>query len=332
MPDTTETKAPEADTPTQTTEDAAALATEEKESEFYLEEPDYGDLLGTMATDPGDPGEDADEDAGDEPAPMHEPAVDETPPASDDFTNEHYGYGHAIGMSPEEVRAFGTPEKFERVLHQIGSSVGQDPARAAVQQQVDTDNPGIEQQTYDNPGEFSFEDEDIYDENLVGLNDHTNQRFASLEAKFTELEGLNKRLQADVAAREFDTMCDYLPEDIFGRGRLNSLGEDTAMNRVKLANEVSRSGHGYQVRGEPLPPLDMLVKRAYHSVFGDQIQDRTLRDIADRTGRQVAQTTAMPTHSESTDLSPREKAIKAAASWHRDNSTDLSSDEGFLEG
>jgi hypothetical protein len=328
---TADTKAPEVDTPIQTTEEAAALATEEKESEFYLEEPDYGDLLGTLAADPGD-GEEPGEDAEAEPAPMEEPAVDEPPPGSDDFTNEHYGYGHAMGMSPEEVRAFGSPAKFERVLHQIGSSVGQDPARAAVQQQVDTDNPGVEQQELDNPGEFSFEDEDVYDENLVGLNDHTNQRFASLEAKFSELEGLNKRLQADVAAREFDSMCDYLPEDIFGRGRLNALGEDTAMNRVKLANEVSRSGHGYQVRGEPLPPLDMLVKRAYHSVFGDQIQDRTLRDIADRTGRQVKQTTAMPTHSESTDLSPREKAIQAAASWHRDNSTDLSSDEGFLEG
>ena len=182
------------------------------------------------------------------------------------------------------------------------------------------------------PGDFSFEDEDVFDENLIGLNDHTNQRFSALESKLSELEDLNKRLQADVAAREFDTMCDHLPEDIFGRGRLNALDRDMAMNRVKLANEVSRSGHGYQVRGEPLPPLDMLIKRAYHSVFGDQIQDRTLRDIADRTGRQVAQTTAMPTHSESAELTPREKAIQAAANWHRDNSTNFSADEGFLEG
>lgn len=321
-----ETTTAEPRTETQTPEEAADLAAEEKESEFYLEEPDYGDLLGAAvtATDQDDGG-DPEEAPADVPAGEPDPIVDE-------FTNEHYGYGHAIGMSPEEVRAFGTPAKFERVLHQIGSSVGQDPARAAVQQQVAADNPDVEQYNNDSPGDFSFEDEEVFDENLVGLNDHTNQRFSALESKLTELDNLNKRLQADVAAREFDTMCDHLPEDIFGRGRLNALNRDTAMNRVKLANEVSRSGHGYQVRGEPLPPLDMLIKRAYHSVFGDQIQDRTLRDIADRTGRQVAQTTAMPTHSESADLTPREKAIKAAANWHRDNSTNFSSDEGFLEG
>jgi hypothetical protein len=322
--------------PKQTPEDAADLKVEEQESEFYLEEPDYGDLLGAMATDSGEgegPTETpetgeavADPAPGPDPAPEPEPA----PAAEPHFTNEHYGYGHAIGLSPEEVRAFGTPEVFEKMLHRIGGALGQDPARAAVQQQVAADNPDAEQQTYENPGDYNLEEEDVYDESILGMNTNTNQRFTHLESRLAEMEGLNKRLQADVAAREFDSLCDQLPDDIFGRGRLNALGEGHAMNRVRLANEVSRSGHGYQVRNEQLPPLDMLLKRAYHAAFGDQIQDRTLKDLAERTGRQVAQTTALPTNSEAADLDPRQKAIAAATQWHRDNATSFAHDESFI--
>ena len=50
-----------------------------------------------------------------EPTPVQiEPSPEEAPPAGG-FTNEHYGMGQMMGLSPEQVDAFNDPTAFEQV-------------------------------------------------------------------------------------------------------------------------------------------------------------------------------------------------------------------------
>ena len=145
------------------------------------------------------------------------------------------------------------------------------------------------------------------------------------------MESLNQRLQADVAAREFDQIVDTLDGELFGVGRLNSLDETTAMNRVKLANEVSRQGHGYEARGEALPPLGDLVAKSYQSVWGGELKERTLRGIAEASKQRSAQTTAIPTNRESDPVDATVAATKVAQDWYRTHGTPIDDEQMLIE-
>ena len=97
------------------------------DEEYYSEEPDL---------DQGWEAEQGDEELVEtDPEPEPEPA--EVPLDQEaEFTNEHFAYGQTLGLSPEQVRAFGNPQAFETVVSSITENTGGDPARAAVQQQV----------------------------------------------------------------------------------------------------------------------------------------------------------------------------------------------------
>ena len=292
------------------------------DEEYYSEEPDL---------DQGWEAEQGDEELVEtDPEPEPEPA--EVPLDQEaEFTNEHFAYGQTLGLSPDQVRAFGNPQAFETVVSSITENTGVDPARAAVQQQVREDNPDAFQD--ESPvidGDFSFEDPDLYDESILGMNQHNNSRFQQLEGRLQHMESLNQRLQADVAAREFDNVVATLDNELFGMGRFQSLDESHAMNRVKLANEVSRQGHGYEARGEALPPLADLVDKAYSAIWGSEIKERTLRGIAEASKARTAQTTAIPTNREADPLDSTVAATRAARDWYRNRGGEVEDDAGML--
>jgi len=299
------------------------------ESEYFNEQPDTDE--GWDQEPVADPEE---EMVSEEPGFEPEPEPTEVPVDQDaEFTNEHFAYGQQMGLSPEQVRQFGNPQAFESVIGTIVENTGVDPAKAAIDQQVREDNPEAFQ---DEPapvvdGDFSFEDPDLYDESILGMNQHNNTRFQQLEGRLQHMESLNQRLQADVAAREFDQIVDTLDNELFGVGRLNSLDETTAMNRVKLANEVSRQGHGYEARGEALPPLGDLVAKSYQSVWGGELKERTLRGIAEASKQRSAQTTAIPTNRESDPVDATVAATKAAQDWYRTHGTPIDDEQMLIE-
>ena len=295
----------------ETAQEAEQRIHEEKLEEMYVEEPTYG------MEEPGQEGDEPGDDV----------RITNESGEVVDWTNEHFAYGQTFGLTPDQVRNFGTPENFETVMTNMSATPGVDPAREAIQEQVAIDNPGSARPKVE--GDFEFEDADLYDESILGMNQHNNDRFAQMEERLRQMEDLNQRLQGDAAAREFDTICDTLDGEIFGEGRLDSLDENLAMNRVKLANEVSRQGHGYQVRGEALPPLDDLVQKSYHAIWGGDIRNRTLRGVSERSKERSTQTSAIPTSRESDPLSPEERAVQAAAMWHQEHGTNVSHDNDF---
>ena len=264
-----------------------------------------------------------------EPEPVAEVPIDQDA----EFTNEHFAYGQQMGLSPDQVRSFGNPQAFESVIGTITANTGVDPAKAAVDQQVRADNPDAFQEEAAPvvEGDYSFEDPDLYDDTILGMNQHNNTRFQQMEGRLHNMESMNQRLQADVAAREFDQIVDTLDGELFGVGRLNSLDETTAMNRVKLANEVSRQGHGYEARGEALPPLGDLVAKSYQSVWGGELKERTLRGIAAASKARTAQTTAIPTNRESDPVDSTVAATKAAMDWYRTNGTPIDEEAALIE-
>ena len=316
MPDDKAVKEPE--TPQ---EEAAAI-----EEEYYVEEPNYDHL---------DPDAEDEEAVEDEPEEVAGESVEE--PEERQFTNEQRAYGRMLGMTDEDVESFsGGPEGFDRMLNNIAASVGMDPATMAIQRDAKLYNEpeGKEDTVNEDQGGsdemFRFSDPDSYDEEVVQLAEHTNSQLQQMRTQLDAMGEQNARLQADIAAREFDAICDTLPEEIYGRGRLNALTPEQSKSRMDLAQSVTREGIGYRERGEMLPPVEDIVRGSHFRLHGDQLRNHTLEAVSRKSKSQRSQTAAEPTSQEDFPLSSTERAIRAAASWHKDRGTDNMTDEELL--
>ena len=109
-----------------------------------------------------------------EPEPEPEPEVvePEDPLAGEpQFTNNQFALANALGMSVEDVKAFGDPEAFDRVIGGIANRALQARQRQqAQQQQQAAGNEQVEQPEL--VSDFTFEDPDDYDDGVLKLNDN----------------------------------------------------------------------------------------------------------------------------------------------------------------
>jgi len=244
-----------------------------------------------------------------------EEAVVGEAPADDDggFRNDQYAMGAALGMTPEQVRAFGDPDSFDQVAGRVAQGMQQ--RQMPVQQGA----PPV--------GNFAFESPDDFDENIVAMNNHANWRFTQMEAMLGAMHQQQQRLQAETTGREVDSILNSYSEEIFGRGRLSDVEQESAMNRVSVANEIARQGHGYMTQGQQVPPLEQLVDQAVNTLYGTQMKDQALRNVSEKTRKNASQATAKPTQQEESPVSGQEAAVRAAAEWHRQNGTFTGQDE-----
>ena len=283
------------------------------------------------------------------------PPAGEDPPSEATFRNDQLAFGQAIGMTPDQVRAFGTPESFDSVMGSIANAMqsrqpvqqqGQVPPQQQQQQQQQQwqGQPGqpvqhqqqfappAQQQPIQQTGDYNFEDPDDYDEGVIGMNQHNNSRFGQLEQQMVSLLNMNQQIMMESSAREFDSILNTKSEEIFGRGRLNELDESQAMNRTALADEVSRLGHGHIAKGEVVPPLEMLVERAVSSLFSGQMASSQLENLSQKSQRLAGQASAPPTQTEAPLERGTNAAVLAAAEWHREHPAEIDDGaEGFLE-
>jgi hypothetical protein len=241
------------------------------------------------------------------------PAVADDPSSEDGFRNDQYAMGAALGMTPEQVRAFGDPNSFDQVAGRIAQGMQQ--RQMPVQQGM----PPV--------GNFAFEAPDDFDENIVAMNNHANWRFTQMEAMLGSMHQQQQRLQAETTGREVDSILNSYSDQIFGRGRLSDIEQESAMNRVAVANEIARQGHGYMSQGQQVPPLEQLVDQAVNTLYGTQMKDQALRTVAEKTRKTASQATARPTQQEESPVSGQEAAVRAAAEWHRQNGTFTGQDE-----
>lgn len=279
-----------------------------------------------------------------EPEPEPEFESEPEPEQQVEWRNDQYALGAAMGMSVEEVQSFDTPEQFDRVIGGLVQRAAAARAQAQGQQQPQQpqqQTQGQQQQAADPAqqqpaGDYSFEEPEDYDDGVLQMNEHVNRRFQEQEQRMVALHQQNQAMyqqhqmiQAEAAGREMDAIMDSMDENLFGRGRLNSLPQELAENRIKVANAATRDGQVQIQNGEEVPSFQQLISRAANSLFGEQFTKNALEKASKQSRRVADQSSAVPTRQE--DVSDRgyDAAIRAAANWQREHSTLDDMPDGF---
>jgi len=276
--------------------------------------------------DEGEPTELPEENPGEELVDVFEPAAfseespeeeseGEEPEASESsFRDEQYLWGQQIGLTRDQVEAFGTPEAFDGMVERISydeeeGDAPEAPAAAPAEEFTS----------------FVLEDAGDYDDGIVKFVEYANEQLKSVSEEVAGLREENSRLiqaehgrHAETNVAEFERIVNTMDEATFGRGEQDLLPSHEADSRMRLAEAVSRLGHGYEARGEEIPLMARLVEEASGAVFGNEIKNQTLRKVSERSRQQRSQASAVPTHEEASPLTSDEAAIKAATEWQQD--------------
>lgn len=247
-----------------------------------------------------------------EPEPEPEPEIG--------FTGQHYEVGARFGLTPDQVEGFGSTEAFEGALGRLEAI-----ARVAAQGQ--NEQPVGEVAASDESfSDFEFSDPNEYDPEIVDLTSQTNKRFSALEQRVSELTNENQFLKQGTAQKNaeqnvvaFEGVVNNLDEDTFGRGSFDEVGSQYSNNRMKLAQAVSRLGHGYSARGEAIPSVEKLVEEALPGTFPDEIGNQAIKTAASESRRQRGQSVAAPTRDQPSEKTSTDAAIQAATDWFRKN-------------
>jgi len=285
-----------------------------------------------------------------EPAPVQvdPPAEDST--SKSGFTNDHYGMGQMMGLSPDQVEAFNDPAVFENVARTAITHSSQSTSGRVDNPSVSPDGRKIDYQSQSHHPQwteeqvrayqaqqekavedhvsgrsYSFDDPDEFDDSLIDMNKHYADRVGRMELAIQQLATQNQQLvqqeqsrQAEAVSREFDRVCDSLPEEEYGRGPIGELPREQAMARYRLADQVSQTGHGYIDRREEVPPLDHLVKEVTDTSL-KTARSQVLRDMSEQSREASFQSTAEPGHSGGEATTGVNAAEKAVAEYYRDN-------------
>ena len=253
--------------------------------------------------------------------PQEAPADSPDAPVESSWRNDQYALGQAMGLNPEQVREFPNPEAFDLVANQWASSL-QDAMVSSPevqQQQQQAQQAAAASQDTTSRSVFEFTDPGEYDPELVQMNEHYNNQLGEMQNTLQAVLQNTQRMQMEAAGREMDMILNGMDEGLYGRGRLNDLQEDNAMNRIAVADEVARLGHGYLGRGEGIPPLDVLVERATQSVHGKEMSQADLQRVSEKAGAVARQATALPQHRDGGPETGYEAAVQAAANWQAEH-------------
>jgi len=253
------------------------------------------------------------------------------------WRNDHYALGQAVGLNREEVEAFGNPEAFDKVVQKFVSAheqmTGQSPDMTSPRQFEGAEGEPAQipaaQAVEEQFEQFSFDDEDDYDDGILELKNFVNNHVGSLNSQIQQMHIQNNRLQAEAAGRELDAILTSMDDDLFGDGRLNDVDEDRGARRIQVATEIASMGREIVGSGETLPPLEQMAKRAADAVFGDQLRNQTLKRASQRSRKVASQAATPPTHRESDPERGISAAIAAAAKWQRDNGELTPADDAF---
>ena len=239
-----------------------------------------------------------------------------------EWRNDQFALGQAMGLSPDQVRAFADPATFDSVagswthkMAELGAQSGQvQQGTEEAQQAVNADKEAHGLQTA-----FEFSSPGDYDDELVEMNKFYGDKVSNLENTMNSVLMHTQRLQMEAAGREMDMILNGLDQELYGHGRLNEVPEAQALNRIAVADEVARVGHGFVARGEGVPSLDALVERASQAVHGKERSNRALQRVSDKASQVARQSTALPQHRDDAGSVGYDAAIRAAAEWQAEH-------------
>jgi len=253
--------------------------------------------------------------------PVQEEQATEEPQGQ--FRNDQFATGQAMGLTPDQVRGFGDPAAFDNVAANWANTMAQAGLQSQqVQGQVQQAQQHItqEQQMQGVQTAFEFDAPDDYDPEIVEMNKFYGDKMQGMENMLNSVLMHTQRLQMEAAGREMDMILNSMDEEMYGRGRLNEIPESQALNRIAVADEVARVGHGYLSRGEGIPSLDTLVGRASQAAHGKDLSNKALQRVSDKAGEVARQATALPQHRDDSPSKGYEAAVRAAAEWQSEHS------------
>lgn len=236
---------------------------------------------------------------------------------SSGFRDEQYLWGQQLGLARDQVEAFGTPEAFDGMVERVAANFQDEEEEPAPAKQ-----PAAEPQEF---SAFELDDPEDYDDGIVKFVEYANGALKNMNDEVSGLRAENSQLiqaefdrNAETNVAEFERIVNTMDEATFGRGEQDNLPSQEADSRMRLAEAVSRLGHGYEARDEVIPPMARLVEEASGAVFGKEIKNQTLRKASERSRQQRSQASAVPTHEEASPLTSDEAAVKAATEWQQE--------------
>lgn len=248
-------------------------------------------------------------------APAGSPQQQQQNPLSQ-YTQEDFRYAQALGVSPQDLASM-NPNTFRQMVNNVGRILQQQQQQYAQppvqpQQQQAFQYAGF--QPYKLPG-----DETMYDDGIRNAVAHFNQHFEGLHSfyqqQFQQIQPVLSQFQqhlpyitqmrerakqdADQSFYDrFDQIVDQFDQGLVGRGKYSALQDQSHKSaRKALADEVQIYIDAYAKRGEAMPPLEAVVKKAFNALFAEQVQERQKAVVKGRLNNRLSQTTATPSRS-----------------------------------
>jgi hypothetical protein len=243
-------------------------------------------------------------------------------------------YAATYGMSAYDLSQFGTRDEFLKTLRYIDRQV----SRAPVKESEPPKEPAAKQV----PGPFNADgsvnkewcDEQGLDEFQVA----SLERESAREKKLAELAQQNEWVQQQYIQQQqqayetalHDAIDKLARPELYGATVVNGtpkrIAEAELSRRRAISSTIAALAERYEQRNEPVPPLDILVRKAEAIEFGDQVEQivakRAKAEQKQRTEKVLKQSTRRRPVASSAGATGKSKAAFA----------DPESDEAILAG
>jgi hypothetical protein len=271
----------------------------------FLEDGVKEDAPEPTAVKEDEPADSTSDDAAvvDEPAETAEVEAEEVAgePAKSWFDERDEQYATGYGFTAYDLAQFGSRDEFVRTLRYIDRASAQKPAEVPP---AKADEPAKTAE----PGEFNADGtvnkdwcvEQGYDDfQLRAL-----EREAARNKEINELRQRSEFVQQQYMEQQqaaynvaFHNAVESLDRpDLYGKtvdaaGRPVRIPDEKAQRRLALNQEIEVLAESYARRQQPVPPLDVLVKKAELIAFGDEIAARSAAEAKDKAAADRRQAT-----------------------------------------
>lgn len=271
--------------------------------------------------------------SGNDPAP-EQPVADAPEPSP--FTEDDFRGAAELGMTPDEVKAFGHPARFRAMAERFAEIGARNALRTMQQQRGEAPMPSRDGQPTPGAFKFKFEDKDgeaPWDKEFTGqLQSFSEQTFGQLSEmrnavirtiqELDQLKALGddlKRRDGEADEREFDTWVDSLGpgyEELLGKGPTSAFQQADAkrLNRQAIRDLSAMLEQGYRSNRQTPPTKAELRKMALNAKFAEKLKTIAARELKGQLDQRSRQSVARATDRDNrTDMPPEKRAERAVA-------------------
>lgn len=291
--------------------DAANVDTDEQEitsedsDNAITDEQEAGSMDAAESDFEDEPTEEVDSEQPDS-EPAEEPEPEETASDDDAWMQDVRYLADSYGLSEEELRNLGSREAFEK------AAILFDKRMFAAQQEQPQNQPqGEEKPSDDAPADDLPELLDVdklkesgWDEDILSVAKLHNQSVealrkeresrSNLEQQFAGFRQAQEEAAAEHYYRTFDSLVDNIDPDMFGQrfkdGKEQNISREHFERRSRLldaTDQVARMlASEAEAKGQQLPPLDVVIRRARNYAFADDLMSSAKREVQEKATRQ----------------------------------------------